>query len=299
MQRSVPPSDTEHGPLSLLRDISASVRCIRVHWTFVRPAADHFDNRDHSICFRTNRAFRVYIHIHIRTYTVGLCARTHMCIVVCPPLCSYENSLDSVVHLQPLGPSSCDAIDPAHWGNQSLNATGKELAVVAAEAFAEFEDTKHTRECLEVYFGESMPCTPGHHEHADPTSGGALGGLGDAAGSGSAVSFSDDPGSTLKLDQFYVRALFVKGRLMQHSAVVDANLRGHALQTQTLQSAQFIIRGMEMALSPTLGLERYKFLVYNGSVHFWRITHFLQCDGLLRREPSVGRHLAAIGTRMM
>ena len=142
--------------------------------------------------------------------------------------------------------------------------------MVAAEAFLEFEDTEHTRECLEVYFGESVPL------------GDAAAGQAEAPGSSPNGPAAGGPAGSTRLDQFYVRALFVNGCLMQRSAVVDDNLRGQALHAQTVKSAQCIIHGIELALSPALGLERYKFLVYNGSVHFWRITRFLQTDGLRR-----------------
>ena len=171
-------------------------------------------------------------------------------------------------------------IQKSYNGVVGPDKPGNELAVIAAEAFLHFEDTKRTRECLDIYFGEPLQLDGVVSSEAEVVAKGSQ-----------------------KIDQYYVRALFVKGCLMQRSAVIDDNLNGSELQAQTIKAAQYIIQGMAMAQSPTvLGLERYSFLVYNGSVHFWRITHFLQCEGLrsllLPHLQKVTDALAAVDTFM-
>ena len=105
----------------------------------------------------------------------------------------------------------------------AYDSTGSELAVIAAEAFLKFEDTKFTKECLDIYFNEIDVVIDSESPNLTAAS-------------------NASTQSSQKIDQYYIRALFIKGCLMQRSAVVDDGLKGNALYSQTLKAAQYIIQ---------------------------------------------------------
>ncbi|GAQ78456.1 hypothetical protein KFL_000130380 [Klebsormidium nitens] len=74
-------------------------------------------------------------------------------------------------------------------------------------------------------------------------------------------------------DQFLGRALFAQGQL---AAARCKGLKGLQLREAILAAAEVVLRGVRLAqeLGP-----RHAFLVYNGSVHLWRILRVLNRDG--------------------
>ncbi|GFR51753.1 hypothetical protein Agub_g14204, partial [Astrephomene gubernaculifera] len=74
-------------------------------------------------------------------------------------------------------------------------------------------------------------------------------------------------------DQYLCRAHFARGLLVSERS---KGLKGRALVDGTLESVSHVMAGLEVAAANP----RYQFLVYNASVHHWRVAAPLHRDGL-------------------
>jgi hypothetical protein len=73
-------------------------------------------------------------------------------------------------------------------------------------------------------------------------------------------------------DQVLARAYLAQATLLSRSA---AGRKGDGLIDQTLKSLEFVTKALDIAASDP----RYKFLVYNASIAYWRISRVLQRAG--------------------
>ncbi|GMH40123.1 hypothetical protein BSKO_08027 [Bryopsis sp. KO-2023] len=74
-------------------------------------------------------------------------------------------------------------------------------------------------------------------------------------------------------DQYLCRALFARALLHHYQT---KHLKGKDLVSNTIEGISYILEALKVAA----GNDRYAFLVYNGSVHFWHISRPLQRECL-------------------
>ncbi|CAG9462689.1 unnamed protein product [Pedinophyceae sp. YPF-701] len=100
----------------------------------------------------------------------------------------------------------------------------------------------------------------------------------------------DEDGKALLMqckDQFWVRSMYARGLL---KALSTRRAKGQELVDSTLQAANLIMAGMRQAGTNP----RYKFLVYNGSVHFWHCSWPLHRAGLRHHVLAMTKECCAL-----
>eukprot|EP00899_Mesostigma_viride_P016074 jgi/Mesvir1/24468/Mv21832-RA.1 len=93
-------------------------------------------------------------------------------------------------------------------------------------------------------------------------------------------------------DQFTVRACYAHGLLEVERVKA---YKGRELVDGVLGAIKWIVDGLESAMSQGEGGDRYNFLLFNGSVHYWKAARLLQHDGLRANlAPSLEKITAAL-----
>ena len=81
-------------------------------------------------------------------------------------------------------------------------------------------------------------------------------------------------------NQFYCRALFVKAQL-EAAKTINAKLEGAKALKQTQKAIDIIMEALDIILLEQ-NRPRYDFLVYNASVHYWRIARAILREGVMQ-----------------
>ncbi|GLI64300.1 hypothetical protein VaNZ11_007525, partial [Volvox africanus] len=135
-----------------------------------------------------------------------------------------------------------EAIKANLAGQQAGLRVGLETLVVCAEAALKVGSLDIAQDCLERYFLEQR-------------------------------RYAVNMGPLEVRDQYLCRAHFARGLLVSERS---KGLKGRALIDGTLESISHVMAGLEVAAANI----RYQFLVYNASVHHWRVAAPLHRDGL-------------------
>ena len=94
-------------------------------------------------------------------------------------------------------------------------------------------------------------------------------------------------------NQFYCRALFVKAQL-EGAKTISAKLEGAKALKQTEKAISIIMEALDIVLLEQ-NRPRYDFLVYNASVHYWRISRTILRKGVMQFAiPSMSKIVQAL-----
>ncbi len=78
-----------------------------------------------------------------------------------------------------------------------------------------------------------------------------------------------------QFDEFYIRATFCSANLSHYDAK-KKGLKGRELVDTILKCIQLIIKAVRIGLE---NIDRYSYLIHDGSVHFWNISRSINHDG--------------------
>ena len=113
---------------------------------------------------------------------------------------------------------------------------------------------KVAEECLQDFFGKNVKLLPQRGE-------------GKASAAAAAAALVAGEG------QYFIRAKFAYARLL---AWMGCELKGEAADQRCRDAIEMVMQGINRATA----CERYTFLIYNGSVHFWNLARpLLQREG--------------------
>ncbi|KAK9813259.1 hypothetical protein WJX72_011566 [[Myrmecia] bisecta] len=196
-----------------------------------------------------------YMHYACR-HSCGLClipfgqAQANHQALWPPPHAYPPQALDRVPKSLATATKTKDAglVRTAYEGIQHLEATAVgqsgptlDLYVLCAEAALKVDELDVADACLQTYFAEACRYTEGLEV-------------------------------VQARNQYLCRAQLAQGCL--YSSRTKA-LKGQALVDGTLAAVAYLLQGLDTAKS----LDRYTFLAYNASVHYWNVSRPLQQDG--------------------